>query len=307
MFLVSTFAVTFLENGTQCPEDGIVHTPLRSCFGNKCFQNLTSRQCLGSQAQSKGKRKGKGQRSEVRREEFRGHCNRRNRRWQASGAQSEPTPTTRLRSGAVAVVGEDSVEAEADRFSQVASRTVDSANRGEVGCTRERSFVERARKRLAAAEDAVMKALQTKSRLECELDEGVQRLQRLREGGVAQPMDQTSENAGGETLSNSTRSASGRDQPLMRDHRGLGAREGSVAIGGVPPSVRGVPGHWNSQFCELVEQREPVFPIGMTGGVQFKLRGPVACARRALTWSMRGVRVERLHTPARRLSGGARL
>ena len=48
-------------------------------------------------------------------------------------------------------------------------------------------FVERARKRLVAAEDVVMKALQIKSRLECELNEGVQRLQRLREEAAAQP------------------------------------------------------------------------------------------------------------------------
>ena len=37
------------------------------------------------------------------------------------------------------------------------------------------------------AEDVVMKALQTKSRLECELNEGVQRLQCLREEAAAQP------------------------------------------------------------------------------------------------------------------------
>ena len=54
-------------------------------------------------------------------------------------------------------------------------------------------FVERARKRLVAAEDVVVKALQTKSRLECELTEGVQRLQRLREEAAAQPRAPTAE------------------------------------------------------------------------------------------------------------------
>ena len=54
-------------------------------------------------------------------------------------------------------------------------------------------FVERARKRFVAAEDAVMKALQTKSRLESELNEGVQRLQRLREEAAAQPRAPTAE------------------------------------------------------------------------------------------------------------------
>ena len=54
-------------------------------------------------------------------------------------------------------------------------------------------FVERARKRLVAAEDVVMKALQTKSRLESELNEGVQRLQRLREEAAAQPRAPTAE------------------------------------------------------------------------------------------------------------------
>ena len=38
-----------------------------------------------------------------------------------------------------------------------------------------------------------MKALQTKSRLECELNEGVQRLQRLREEAAAQPRAPTAE------------------------------------------------------------------------------------------------------------------
>ena len=47
-------------------------------------------------------------------------------------------------------------------------------------------FVERARKRVVAAQEAVEKAVETKSRLDTELQEGLLRLQRFREEAAAQ-------------------------------------------------------------------------------------------------------------------------
>ena len=50
-----------------------------------------------------------------------------------------------------------------------------------------RAFVERAKKRLAGAEEAVTKALSLKSAMEAELEQGLARLQSLREEAAAQP------------------------------------------------------------------------------------------------------------------------
>ena len=95
-------------------------------------------------------------------------------------------------------------------------------------------FVERARKRFVAAEDAVTKALQTNSRLESELEEGMQRRSRRATG---QPVRRPRGRGG---AFNSARTDCGGDQPIANIGGRSAAREGSSTIRGVPTTGRGV-------------------------------------------------------------------
>ncbi len=152
-------------------------------------------------AQDKAKGKGTGGRLNVSREVG----EQRNRRWQGRVPRQEKTSERRSPDDvaadhqsqidklerAIEVLGEDNVEAAGLVASLKKLRTKSVAPVGERldAC---QQFVERERKRFAAAEEAVMKALQTKSRLECELEEGLSRLKCLREEAAAQTaMDQS--------------------------------------------------------------------------------------------------------------------
>ena len=161
-----------------------------------------------AQGKFSSKGKGKGQGVVAPSAEKRGH---RDRRWQTRGAQSDVSfvpPDSRRKSPdvlagdnqaqidrlerAISVLGEDSVDAAGliATLKKVRAQSIQPIGERLDAC---QQFVERARKRFVAAEDAVMKALQTKSRLESELNEGVQRLQRLREEAAAQPRAPTAE------------------------------------------------------------------------------------------------------------------
>ena len=150
-------------------------------FGGRFCVVLAFLQCRGRQPKARAQAKGKGKVKVVvaPSAEKRGH---RDRRWHARGAQSDISvvpPDSRRKSPdvlgadnqaqidrlerAICVLGEDSVDAAG------LIATLKKVRRGWTPC---QQFVERARKRLVAAEDVVMKALQTKSRLESELNEG---------------------------------------------------------------------------------------------------------------------------------------
>ena len=90
----------------------------------------------------------------------------------------------------------------------------------------------------------------------------MQRLQRLREEAAAQPRAPIADH--GEVLC--TRGATGRGQQIARHHRGSAAREGSVAIRGVPPTRRRKSsfGTVSDRPGRHVEQRTPVQPSGVT-------------------------------------------
>ena len=81
---------------------------------------------------------------------------------------------------AVEVLGEDNPEA-APLIVALKKLHVQASSPVGVRLDACQRFVERARKRYAAVQEAVEQALKTKSRLDCELQEGLQRLQRLRE------------------------------------------------------------------------------------------------------------------------------
>ena len=99
-----------------------------------------------------------------------------------TGAPTREPQKCKISERAIAVLGEEGVDAAGliATLKRVRAQSIQPIGERLDVC---QQFVERARKRLVAAEDVVMKALQTKSRL----DEGVQRLQRLREEAATQP------------------------------------------------------------------------------------------------------------------------
>ena len=138
---------------------------------------------------------------------------------------------------AIAVLGEEGVDAAGliAALKRVRAQSIQPIGERLDVC---QQFVERARKRLVAAEDVVMKALQTKSRLEC-----AQR----RCAEVAALAGRSSRiNPVPRGASKCTRGASGRGQPIARHHRGSAAREGSVAIRGCPANAPKKIVRWNS-------------------------------------------------------------
>ena len=230
-----------------------------------------------ARGKGKGKGKGKGHQPEVRPEESGG---RRNRRWQARAApvvslESRRTPDELVADNqaqidrlerAIAVLGENSTEA-AGLVASLKKLRAQSVQPVGVRLDACQQFVERARKRFAAAEDAVMKALQTKSRLEFELEEGLAQVAASPRGSSC-----TTEGSGSRSCrgpSDNSSSVSGGGQPIARYCRGSAAREGSVAIRGVPPASRGASESVSldvdvDQPGRHVEQRHPVQSSGVT-------------------------------------------
>ena len=149
------------------------------------------------------KSKGKGKGKSVDHSSNPSHVPSRSRRWRArsqiptqdglnpeirvnpNSAEAERVEQIRKLEQAIEILGKDSPQSTGLIAHLKKLQAASSSPIGERldACQR---FVERAQKRLAAAQEAVKKAVETQSKLEAELQEGVERLQRLREEATAQ-------------------------------------------------------------------------------------------------------------------------
>ena len=156
-------------------------------------------------------------------------------RWIPDGrVQTFSLPTTRHRSTDWSGPLPFSASSRSDRNTQESSGTIHSAGRGEVGRlpTIRRKGEEEARCRRGRCDEGTTDKVKV----------GVRAHRRCAEvaalAGGSSRTTQGPDSRAWRGASNCTRGASGRGQPIARHHRGSAAREGSVAIRGVPRTHR---------------------------------------------------------------------